>query len=270
MHDKMSSSVVKVLFLGDVCGQSGNRALFLGLKSLRQEVNADFCLVNIENNAPRGIGVDESSLDRLFALGIDAMTSGNHVWDIPGSYDYLTRGKPVLRPINYHKSLPGSGTAIIRHGDIALGVINAQGVYSMRPIQPPLEEVKRAVGELQKETPLIVVDFHAESAEEKEALAWYLDGTVSAVVGTHTHVQTMDERVLPKGCGYITDIGMTGSIDGVIGFEKDEALRRQVTQLPLQLTVSEGATALQGVVLTIDRTTGNTLHIERVFKRLSL
>ncbi len=266
----MSASVVKVLFLGDVCGQSGNRALFLGLQSLRKEVGADFCLVNIENNAARGIGIDESSLDRLFALGIDGMTSGNHVWDIPGSYDYLTQGKPVLRPINYHKSLPGSGSTIIRSGDISLGVINAQGVYSMRPIQPPLEEVKRAVAEIRKETPLIVVDFHAESSEEKEALAYFLDGTVSAVVGTHTHVQTMDERVLPKGCGYITDLGMTGSIDGVIGFDQEEAVRRQVTQLPLQLTVSEGATALQGVVLTIDCTTGKTLLIERVSKKLSL
>ncbi len=268
----MSNHEVKVLFLGDVCGQPGNRALFMGLQELQKTHKPDFCVVNIENNGPRGVGVDQDSLSRLFALGIDAMTTGNHVWDIPGNHEFLNdlSTQPVLRPINYHKTLPGKGSTIITSKNtssgkpLRLGIINALGVHSMRPLTPPFELVRNTAKELQKETPLILVDFHAESTEEKEAMAWYLDGEVSAVLGTHTHVQTMDNRILPKGCGYITDVGMTGSLSGVIGFEAESAVQRQISQLPLQISVDHGSSSIQGVCVTLNETTGETLHIERI------
>ncbi len=275
----MAEHGVKVLFLGDVCGQPGNRALFIGLKALHDTYKPHFCVVNVENNGPRGVGVDEESLSRLFALGVDAMTTGNHVWDIPGDHAFLgssnqgneheVQHKPVLRPLNFHKDLPGKGAAIIASSGadstLKLGVVNALGVQFMKPVTPPFDMVQSAVADLKKVTPLVIVDFHAESTHEKEALAWHLDGTASAVLGTHTHVQTMDNRILPKGCGYITDVGMTGSLAGVIGFHADTAVRRQVTQLPLQISIEEGKSVIQGVCLTLDPTTGHTLAIERVY-----
>lgn len=256
----------------------------MGMQTLLKKYNPDFCIANVENNGPKGVGVDESSLSRLFTLGIDGMTSGNHVWDIPGNHEFLHGEYPILRPINYHNNLPGKGYTLITAKDSApavkrrekdspadgvqkplrLGVVNALGVQFMRPLTPPFEMVEQAVQKLKKETPLVIVDFHAESTEEKEALAFYLDGKVSALVGTHTHVQTMDNRLLPKGSGYISDLGMTGALSGVIGFQSKAAVKRQLTQLPLQMSVHEGDSVIQGVLLSLNQESGACSAIERI------
>ncbi len=253
--------------LGDVVGQSGCRALFAGLAGLVKRTRANIVIANAEN-AAGGYGLTSEIVDRLLGIGVDAITTGNHVWQNPEIRATLDTGIPLLRPENYPEGVPGRGHCIVqtRQG-MSVGVLNLEGRVHLSDLYCPFRVGARVARRLRKHTDVIIVDFHAEWTEEKEALAWYLDGTVSVLVGTHTHVQTADERILPKGTGYITDIGMTGPTDGVIGMNRHEAVRRALTQMPLKLDLETGPASIMGVVVEISTEQGKTLALERVHEQ---
>jgi metallophosphoesterase (TIGR00282 family) len=227
-----------------VFGAPGRRALEARLAGLREELAADFCVVNGENAAD-GRGITAKISERLLAAGADVITLGNWVWGQPGFAPYLSGSDRVLRPANLSPSSPGRGLAV--HGGVA--VINLLGELTLRPFESPFVTVERLVEEARRETPVILVDFHAEATSEKVAMAHRLDGRVTAVLGTHTHVQTADARVLPGGTAAITDAGMTGPHDSVIGSAPEGAIRRFVTGMPVRLEPATGGVRIEGVVV---------------------
>ena len=257
----MKEDTVRVLMIGDVSGSAGMSALFVGLSSLVRDTKADITIVNGEN-AAGGFGISEENYRAFRQMGVDVITSGNHIWQKDEIYQTLDKADNILRPLNYPAGTIGKGYTI-KNG---IAVINAQGRYSMTPIDCPFQTVGALVEKIRKTTPLIFVDFHAEHTEEKEALAFYLDGKVTAVSGTHTHVQTADEKILPGGTAYITDLGLTGVLDGVIGSREDKAIERVLTQLPIKSEVKEGRAHIQGIIVEADRDTGRALSIKRFTK----
>ncbi|HFC98665.1 MAG TPA: TIGR00282 family metallophosphoesterase [Thermosulfurimonas dismutans] len=256
---------MRVLFLGDIVGNPGRRAVRTFLPGLRQEYQPDFILANAEN-AAGGYGLTEKIAQELFSLGLDLLTSGNHIWKrefLP----YLSRAERVLRPANYPEGAPGRGWAILEKEGRKLGIVNLEGRVFMRPLRCPFRTGEELARQLRQETPCILVDFHAEATSEKIALSWYLDGKVSALIGTHTHVQTADERILPGGTAYLSDAGMCGLRDGVIGMHRDQALEMYLTQVPRKLEVpKKGPVKVEGVFLELDPATGRALRIE-TFRR---
>lgn len=258
----MSLDTIRIMMLGDVTGNTGMGALFLGLSSLIKEKRASFVVVNGENAAD-GYGITVENYNAMKRMGSDVITSGNHIWQKDEIFPVLDANDDILRPINYPDPCVGSGWTIKKCDSVDIGVINAQGRMNMSPIDDPFKKVEAAVERIRKTTPVIVVDFHAEETEEKEAMAFFLDGRVSAVVGTHTHVQTMDERILPKSTAYITDLGLTGAQREVIGFNPEISIRRQLTQIPLKNEVSEKKGSIQGVVVEVEVKTGKAVSIER-------
>ncbi|MBO8468418.1 MAG: TIGR00282 family metallophosphoesterase [Spirochaetes bacterium] len=253
---------LRVLMIGDVSGSAGMGALFIGLSSLIRDKKADFVIINGEN-AAGGFGITREDYASLKSMGADVITSGNHIWQKEEILPLLDSSDDILRPINYPDPCVGKGWTIKKKGNIEIGVINAQGRMSMSPIDDPMKRTDQAVREIRKRTPLIFVDFHAEDTVEKEAFAFYLDGKVSAVCGTHTHVQTADEKILPKGTAYITDLGLTGVTDAVIGSDPAKSIERQLTQLPIKSEVASGEAHIQGVVITVNAESGKAESIER-------
>ena len=261
----MKSETVRVLMIGDVSGSAGMGALFVGLSTLMKERKADFVIINGEN-AAGGFGISVADYRQMLQLGADVITSGNHIWQKEEIYPVLSSSEDILRPINYPEPCIGKGYTIRKKGAFEFAVVNAQGRMSMSPIDDPLKRLDQAVREIRKRTPLIFVDFHAENPEEKEAAAFFLDGKVSAVAGTHTHVQTADERILPSGTAYITDLGLTGVTDAVIGSDPQKSIERQLTQLPMKSEVASGEAHIQGVAIEADAATGRAVSIERFTK----
>jgi metallophosphoesterase (TIGR00282 family) len=261
----MGNHMVKALMIGDVIGNPGMKALFAGLGPLVRATQAAIVIVNGEN-AQGGFGIGKEEADKLFSIGVHVVTSGNHVWERPGSAELLASTPRLLRPANYPPGVPGSGLALIEAGGVAWAVMNLQGRESMSPIDCPFRRADELLERIASERPdsLVIVDFHAESAEEKEALAFYLDGRVSAVAGTHTHVQTADERLLPAGTGYITDLGMTGPDDSVIGVKADICIRRGLTQMPIKMESAEGPASISGVLFSIDAESRRCLAVKRI------
>lgn len=241
---------MRILFVGDIVGQAGRSMVSRHLKAMVAAHEPEFVLANAEN-AAGGFGITPSIGEELFGLGIDLLTSGNHVWDRKEAAGYLARETRVLRPANYPEEVPGSGAHILRKGNRLMGVLNLQGRAFLPAIDCPFKAADRELAELQRVTDIILVDFHAEATAEKQAFAWYVDGRVSAVLGTHTHVQTADERILPRRTAYITNVGMTGPRDSVIGIRREDAIRRFLTQIPNRFTPAEGPAQLCGVVLDI-------------------
>ena len=248
--------------LGDVSGSAGMGALFLGLSSFVRDNDIDIVIANGEN-AAGGFGITESDFRSLRSMGVDVVTSGNHIWQKDEILPVLERDDAILRPLNYPEPCKGRGWTVRKKGDIGYAVINAQGRMMMSPIDDPFRRISEALREIGRSVKLIFVDFHAESPEEKEAAGFFLDGKVTAVAGTHTHVQTADEKILPGGTAYITDLGITGVIDAVIGSSPEKSIERQLTQLPIKSEVSEGDGHMQGVIITADANTGKALSIER-------
>jgi metallophosphoesterase (TIGR00282 family) len=267
MPGSVESNKIRALVLGDVVGKSGCRALFSMVKSLKKELNADIVIVNGEN-AAEGSGITPEIVADFFNAGVDVITTGNHVWRNKNIYPLLEKEERIIRPENYPKNVPGRGTCTFKFRDTPISVLNLEGSLNKSRLRCPFLTGKESVQRLQHESPIIFVDFHAESAQEKEALAVYLDGEVSVVFGTHTHVQTADERVLPKGTGYITDIGMTGPIGSVIGMSSRIAIDRALTQMPLKLEVEDKPAVVMGAIIELDVKTGNTLSLTRI-KKLS-
>jgi len=235
---------VKILFVADVFGAPGRRAVETRLPSLREELGADFCIVNGEN-AAAGRGITAKLADRILASGADVITLGNWTWGQPGFAPYLSGTDRVLRPANLSPQTPGTGLAV--HDGVA--VISVLGVFSLNPFESPFIAIDRLVADAAARTPVIVVDFHAEATSEKVAMARYLDGRVTAVIGTHTHVQTSDARVLKGGTAAITDAGMTGPHDSVIGSDEHNALKRFLTGMPTRLEPATGDVRIEGALI---------------------
>jgi len=254
---------IKTLILGDVIGAPGCRALFVGLKNLINKKQVDLVIANGEN-ASGGRGIAPSDMEALFKSGVQVITSGNHIWQKKEIIPYLESEDRLLRPENYPKGVPGKGTCVIQVKGASVAVCNLEGRVHLSNIRCPFKVGEDTVRLLKGESRIIIIDFHAEFPQEKEALAWYLDGKISALVGTHSHVQTADERILPKGTAYITDIGMTGPVETCIGMSIETAIKRSLTQMPLKMEVEERQAEINGVLLTIDAETGYSKAIERI------
>lgn len=255
---------VNILFIGDIVGKPGRQAIARELYRLVDRHRVDLVIANGEN-AAGGFGLTAETAKELFEYGVNLFTSGNHIWDKKDALDYITREPRLLRPANYPPGTPGKGSTIVRTaGGIKVGVINLEGRVFMNNLECPFRTADSEVEKIVQETPVILVDFHAEATSEKSALGWYLDGRVTAVIGTHTHVQTADERILPGGTAYLTDAGMTGSFESVIGVRKDEPIQKFLTQIPAKFEVAKKDIRLNGVVVSVDESTGKALGIERI------
>jgi len=255
---------IKILFIGDIIGQPGRQAVSRELHRLVDRHCIDLVIANGENSAG-GFGITQETARELYEHGVHLLTSGNHVWDKKESYGYLDKEERLVRPANYPEGAPGRGTAVVRtSAGIPVAVLNLEGRVFMNNLDCPFRTADREIERLKEMTPIVLVDFHAEATSEKAALGWYLDGRASAVIGTHTHVQTADERLLPNGTAYITDAGMTGSAESVIGMKKDEPIRRFLTQLPTKFEVAKKDLRLNGVVIEVDEATGKAVGIERI------
>jgi metallophosphoesterase (TIGR00282 family) len=266
------AQTVKALILGDVVGQPGCRALFVGLPELIRRLGADLVIANGENAAD-GFGLTPYIAERMFKSGVHVITSGNHIWQKRDIFPLLATNDTLLRPENYPViagagAIPGKGHCIVTVRDVPVLVINLEGRVNLSPLRDPLQVGKAVLKQFRSKVKAVIVDFHAEAVEEKEALGLYLDGEVSLVFGTHTHVQTADERILPGGTAYITDIGMTGPTESVIGMKTETAIARSLTQMPLKMEVQNSRAEIQGVLLEFDTTTGKAVRLERV-KQLS-
>ncbi len=254
---------MKIFFIGDIIGSPGRKAVSAILPELKNKEKIDFVLANGEN-AAGGLGLTLKVVEELFSFGIDVITSGNHIWDKKDIFPIIAKDDRILRPANYPQGVIGSGSTVISMQGKRLGVINLSGRVFMKDLDCPFKASLREIESLKDKTPTMIVDMHAEATSEKIAMGWYLDGKVSAVIGTHTHVQTADERILPQGTAYITDIGMTGSFDSVIGVKKEIILERFLTQVPVHLEVAKEDVALQGVIIEVDENTSKALSIKRI------
>jgi 2',3'-cyclic-nucleotide 2'-phosphodiesterase len=255
---------MNILFIGDIFASAGRSIVAEHLPLLVSEYQIDLAIANGENSAG-GFGITPLIAEELLALGIDVLTGGNHSFDKREIHDYLARQPRLLRPANYAPGLPGAGLYTSKtKGGIPYAVINMQGRASMTSIDCPFRKADEIIGALGPEIKVRFVDFHAELTSEKIAMGWYLDGRVSAVVGTHTHVPTADARILPAGTAYQTDAGMTGPYDSVIGVDKDIILRRFLTGLPTRMEAAKGGIELHGVVVGVNEQTGRATAIQRV------
>ncbi len=259
------AKIVKALMIGDVVGQPGMKALFAGLGPLARSTEASLVVANGENaQGGFGIGADETA--KLLAMGVDVITSGNHVWERQGSTELLDSNPRLLRPANYAPGVPGSGWTIIEKDGLTWAVVNLQGRENMTAIDCPFRKADEVLAAIVEQYPqaIILVDFHAESVEEKEALGLYLAGRVAGFAGTHTHVQTADERILPGGTGYISDLGMSGPEDSVIGVKPEICIRRGLSQMPIKMETAESEASISGAIFEIDVETRRCLKVERI------
>jgi len=256
-----------ILCIGDIFGEPGRRALAHFLPRLRAELEVDLVVANVEN-AAAGFGVTPALARGFLDGGVDVMTSGNHVWDRKEIIEYIVKENLLLRPANYPRGAPGVGSVVVKAGAHRVGVLNLQGRVFMAPIDCPFLTADAEVERLRGETPVIVVDMHAEATSEKQAMGWYLDGRVSAVVGSHSHVQTADERLLPGGTAFLTDLGLTGPFDSVIGVDKELAIQRFLTGMPNRFEPARGRAQVQGAVIRIDSESGRARAIERIQREL--
>jgi 2',3'-cyclic-nucleotide 2'-phosphodiesterase len=254
---------MRILFIGDIVGKPGRRAVRELLPEIVEEKRIDFVIANCEN-AAAGFGVTGEIVEELYDNHIDVLTSGNHFWDKKEVMEFVGECETLLRPANYPEGVPGRGSVVIpTRGGIHVGVLNLAGRVFMHPLDCPFRTADREIEKMKKKTRVIIVDMHAEATSEKIAMSWYLDGRVSAVLGTHTHVQTADERILPGGTACITDVGMTGPFDSVIGIKKDSILQRFLLQIPNRFDVAKGDVRLQGVLIDIGPK-GDAVGVERL------
>lgn len=254
---------MKLLFIGDVVGSPGRKVLKDYLPRLKRKYRPDVTIVNGEN-AASGKGITEKVYHEIREAGADVITLGNHAWDKKDIFDFIDKATDMIRPANFPEGTPGVGYIMKKVGNQKLAVINGQGRAFMNPIDCPFRTIENIVEEVRQKTPFIFVDFHAEATSEKQAMGWYLDGRASAVVGTHTHVQTADERILPRGTAYITDVGMTGPYDGILGVEKEAVIHKFLTSLPVRFEVSSGREQINGVFITLNNKSGNAESIQRI------
>jgi metallophosphoesterase (TIGR00282 family) len=255
---------MRLLFIGDIFGKPGRQLLKPAIRRLVQQHEIDLVIANVEN-AAGGSGITPETGAEILAAGVGVMTSGNHIWDKREAIQYIGIEQRLLRPANYPRGVPGLGSCVVHtpSGD-PVGVLNLMGRVFMLNVDDPFHAALAEIERLRTETPVIVVDFHAEATSEKIAMGWHLDGRCTAVLGTHTHVQTADARVLPGGTAYITDVGMTGPHDSIIGVEKSAALGRFLNAMPVRFDAATGDPRLHAVIVTTEPATGRALAIERL------
>jgi 2',3'-cyclic-nucleotide 2'-phosphodiesterase len=259
---------MKILFIGDIVGKPGRLAVRELLPMIIDDYRIDLVIANCEN-AAAGFGVTRDIVEELYRSRVDVLTSGNHIWDKKEVLEFVEDYETLLRPANYPEGAPGFGSVVIpTPAGAPIGIINLAGRVFMRPLDCPFRSAEKEIEKIKKKTNIIIVDMHAEATSEKQALGWFLDGRVSAVLGTHTHVQTADERILPNGTAYITDLGMTGPFDSIIGTRKDAVLERFLLHMPNKFDVAKGDVRIQGVVLEVDKASGKALSIERLNVKL--
>jgi hypothetical protein len=255
---------MKLLFVGDIVARPGREVLKRGLRALVRTHGIDVTLANIEN-AASGAGVTREITDEVLAMGVHALTSGNHIWDKREVMQFIDDEPRLLRPANYPPGAPGAGAHVFDAGSVRVGVVNVMGRIFLANIDDPFAAATREIARVRDAgARIILVDFHAEATSEKMAFAWHFDGAVTAIVGTHTHVQTADERILPGGTAYITDVGMTGPHDGVIGMERTAVITRFMTGLPARMEAATGDPRLNAVIIEADPETGRATSITRL------
>jgi metallophosphoesterase (TIGR00282 family) len=262
-------SIFRILFIGDVIGRSGRFAVGSILSELKDELGncSGIPLLVIANgeNLAGGLGITPDTAKELFSYGVDLLTTGNHVWDKREILSYINQDDRILRPANYPQGVPGRGYTVLElEGKPPVAILNLSGRIFMPPLDDPFVAAVNIIAELRDKAKIIILDFHAEATSEKIAMGWYLDGQVSAVIGTHTHVQTADERILPDHTAYITDVGMTGPIDSVIGTKKDLIIQKFLTQMPVRFEVAKGDVMLSAVIIDVDPATGRAISIKRL------
>jgi metallophosphoesterase (TIGR00282 family) len=258
---------MKLLFIGDIVGEPGRKAIRELLPGIVKKNDIECVIANAEN-AAGGSGITPPIAEEIKSYGVDVLTSGDHIWKRKEIAEVLDEKKDILRPLNYPRETPGHGSAIIElSSGVKIGVINLVGRIFMQPLECPFRASRKEADKIRKLTPNIFVDMHAEATSEKIALGWYLDGLITALVGTHTHVQTADEKILPEGTAYITDLGMTGPFDSVIGRKKEQILTRFVTQMPARFQMAEGDIRLNAVLIEFDEKTGKANSIKRIQKK---
>ena len=254
---------MKVLFLGDIISKIGRRALRISLPGLQERTGADLTIGNVENAAGL-FGITEKVIGEITSAGVNAMTGGNHIWDKREGIPLLDTRDDLIRPANYPPGLPGRGYLVHEIAGRKVCIINIQGRTFMTPIDCPFRGIDRILGEIDPDIRIIIVDFHAEATSEKIAMGFYLDGRVSALIGTHTHVPTADERLLPEGTAYISDVGMVGPRDSVIGAKKKQVIDRFLYAIPQRLEVAGGPALIDAVLVTINDDTGRAEDIRRI------
>lgn len=259
---------MKILFIGDIVGSPGREAVRRLVPQIKEKEKVNFVIANAEN-AAGGSGLTPKITKELLSYGINVLTSGDHIWKRKEIVETLNEEDRLLRPANYPEGVPGRGWGVYSlKGKFKVGVINLVGRVFMESVECPFRVGRIAVEEVRRQTPIILIDLHAEATSEKIALVWYFDGIVSAVLGTHTHVQTADERIYPQGTACLTDAGMTGPHDSVIGRKVEQILTRFITHLPTRFEMAEENIQLNGVVVTIDEKTGKAQEIKRIRERL--
>lgn len=259
---------MRVLFIGDIVGSPGRQAVKALVPQLKKERAIDVVIANSEN-AAGGSGLTAKVAEELLSYGCDCLTNGDHVWkrqDVLKIIDHPS----IVRPLNLAPNIPGKGYCVLSKNNVKVGIINAQGRVFMHPIDCPFRAVREIIPLIKKQTPVILVDIHAEATSEKVAMGYFLDGLVSALVGTHTHIQTADEKILEQGTAYITELGMCGPYDSVIGQEKSKIIERFLTGMPTRFEVASGDIQLQGAIIDIDENTGKARSIERVQEKLPI
>ncbi len=263
-----SELIMKILFLGDIVGRPGRDAVARLVPELKKTGAIDFAAANAEN-AAGGSGITPQVADELINSKLDVLTSGDHIWKKKEIYQRLAEDPRILRPANYPEDDPGRGSTVIDlDSGISIGIINLVGRVFMNSADCPFKTARREVARLKSKTDIILIDFHAEATSEKLALGYYMDGEITALVGTHTHVQTADERLLPKGTAYITDLGMTGPQYSVIGRRPEGVIQHFLTLMPAKFDMSEEDIELQGVILSLDELSGKARSIKRIRERL--
>jgi metallophosphoesterase (TIGR00282 family) len=255
---------VNILLIGDIVGKPGRRALKNILPGLQKKYKIEFTVANAEN-AAGGKGISKEVFAEIIGAGVDVMTMGNHVWDNREIFNFIDDEARIIRPANYPGECPGQGYHIYTAGfNKKIAVINISGRVFLDPLDCPFQVTQEIIGQIKNKADIIIIDLHAEATSEKLAFAYYFDGSVNAVLGTHTHIQTADERILSGGTAYITDLGMTGPVDSILGMDKDLVIKRFVTQRPVRFEVAKGPAQLQGVVLSFDDNTNRVTEIERI------
>lgn len=260
---------MRLLFVGDIFGRPGRRAVEECLPSVLEEHHVDFCIANGEN-AAAGKGLTADIANALFSMGVDVITGGNHIWHHKEIIPILETEDRILRPINFPAGVPGKGWGVYksaRSGDL-VGVISAMGRIFLRELDNPFHTIEKVLPEIRKKTPIILVDFHAEATSEKIAMGWFLDGKVSACIGTHTHIPTADEKIMPQGTAYLTDSGMTGPYDSIIGVRKEIILEMFLTQMPVRHEVATDDVQFHSVLVEVDNKTGKATKIYRIRRDL--
>ena len=256
---------MNIFFIGDIVGRAGRRAVRKLLSEITEEYKVDLVIANGENSAG-GFGITEKVANELYEYGIDCLTMGNHTWNNKSIFNFIDDDPKLVRPLNYMPGVPGRGWTIIEKNNLKIAIINLIGQVFMSEANSPVMVFNKYYSQIIEVADLVLVDFHAEATGEKLAFAHYLDGKVALVAGTHTHVQTADEKILEKGTGYITDLGLTGAVDSILGMKKSKVLKKYTTKMPERYEVATGQCKIEGAIFEVDENSNKTLNITRISK----